>query len=85
MTDFVKKTTATAKLDCASTNQEWCNELAEKLGIKEVEGYSIYITRWGQTISLNNTGGAREGKGTVRVFSAEIYTRGCPWIPCMFA
>ena len=63
LTDFVKKTTCTAKLDCASTNQEWCKELAEKLGIKEVEGYSIYITRWGQTLSLNNTGGAREGKG----------------------
>ena len=44
-------------LDPASVNQEWVNEVAHREGISDSYGFTIYIDRFGQLVSLQGSGG----------------------------
>ena len=46
----------TARLDAASVMSEWVIEIAEKVGIKNTYGWSIFIDRFGKLESLRGAG-----------------------------
>ena len=62
-TDCITNAMTTASLDCASTNQEWVEEVATKSGVVDTTGYAIYLNRWGVSFSLNDKGGGKGEKG----------------------
>jgi len=62
-TDCKTKSMTQARLDPASTNQEWVAEIAGKCGVVDTVGYAIFIDRWDHGFSLNDKGGGKGEKG----------------------
>jgi len=56
-TDLMTKKTNTARLDPASVCKEWVTEIANREGIKDSYGYSIFVERLGKLTSMGGAGG----------------------------
>eukprot|EP00039_Didymoeca_costata_P011677 m.164983 g.164983 ORF g.164983 m.164983 type:complete len:504 (+) comp15251_c0_seq4:224-1735(+) len=57
MTDMMTGKQVTARLDPASVNAEWVEEIAMKEGIKNHESFSIFVDRFNNLRSLRGAGG----------------------------
>lgn len=57
VTDLCTGDSASARLDPASTADEWVDEIKNQLGLKKSYGWSIFMDRSGKLISLRGAGG----------------------------
>lgn len=55
--DLVTGSKHMCRLDPASCNEEWVNEICASMGVKDSYGWSIYLERNGKLISLRGAGG----------------------------
>ena len=56
-TDMMTQKTNTARLDPASVCKEWVDEIAQREGIKDSYGFTIFVNRLGKLTSMAGMGG----------------------------